>query len=84
MSMGANAATKTLLIVENVERILAIELFNASQAIEFRRPLQSSDFIESFLKSSREEVAIVTEDRIMHYDIEKSIAFLNSFQIDFE
>jgi histidine ammonia-lyase len=82
--MGANAATKTLRIVENVERILAIELFNASQAIEFRRPLQSSDFIESFLKSYREEVAIVTEDRIMHYDIEKSIAFLNSFQIDFE
>jgi histidine ammonia-lyase len=84
VSMGANAATKTLRIVENVERILAIELFNASQAIEFRRPLQSSDFIESFLKSYREEVAIVTEDRIMHYDIEKSIAFLNSFQIDFE
>jgi histidine ammonia-lyase len=84
VSMGANAATKTLRIVENVERILAIELFNASQAIEFRRPLLSSDFIESFLKSYREEVAIVTEDRIMHYDIEKSIAFLNSFQIDFE
>jgi len=84
VSMGANAATKTLRIVENVERILAIELFNASQAIEFRRPLKSSDFIESFLKSYREEVAIVTEDRIMHYDIEKSIAFLNSFQIDFE
>jgi histidine ammonia-lyase len=82
--MGANAATKTLRIVENKERILAIELLNASQAIEFRRPLQSSDFIESFLKSYREEVAIVTEDRILHYDIEKSIAFLNSFQIDFE
>ena len=84
VSMGANAATKTLRIVENVERILAIELFNASQAIEFRRPLQSSPFIESFLKSYREEVAIVTEDRILHYDIEKSIAFLNSFRIDFE
>jgi histidine ammonia-lyase len=84
VSMGANAATKTLRIVENVERILAIELFNASQAIEFRRPLQSSDFIESFLKSYREEVSLVTEDRILHYDIEKSIAFLNSFQIDFD
>jgi histidine ammonia-lyase len=63
---------------------LAIELFNASQAIEFRRPLQSSDFIESFLKSYREEVSLVTEDRILHYDIENSIAFLNSFQIDFD
>ena len=36
--MGANGATKTLRIVENVERILAIELFNATQALEFRRP----------------------------------------------
>ncbi len=82
VSMGANAATKTLKIVENLERILAIELMNASQAIEFRRPLKSSDFIEMFLKSFREEVPLVTEDRILHYDIEKSIAFLNSFQLD--
>ncbi len=82
VSMGANAATKTLKIVENLERILAIELMNASQAIEFRRPLQSSLFIEMFLKSYREEVPLVTQDRILHYDIEKSIAFLNSFIID--
>jgi histidine ammonia-lyase len=82
VSMGANAATKTLQIVENLERILAIELMNASQAIEFRRPLQSSDFIEVFLKSFREEVPLVAEDRILHYDIEKAILFLNSFQIE--
>lgn len=84
VSMGANAATKTLKIVENLERILAIELLNASQALEFRRPLKSSEFIEMFIKSYREEVPFVSEDRILHYDIEKSIAFLNSFQIDLE
>ena len=84
VSMGANAATKTLRIVENVERILAIELLNGSQALEFRRPLQSSEFIESFVKSYREEVPFVSEDRILHYDIEKSVAFLNSFQIEME
>ena len=84
VSMGANAATKTLKIVENLERILAIELMNASQALEFRRPLKSSDFIEMFIKSYREEVPFVSEDRILHYDIEKSIQFLNSFQIDLE
>lgn len=84
VSMGANAATKTLKIVENLERILAIELMNASQALEFRRPLKSSDFIEMFIKSYREEVSFVSEDRILHYDIEKSIQFLNSFQIDIE
>lgn len=84
VSMGANAATKCLRIMENLERILAIELMNASQAIEFRRPLQSSEFIEMFLKSYRDEVSFVKEDRILHYDIEKSVAFLNSFLIDLE
>jgi histidine ammonia-lyase len=84
VSMGANAATKTLRIVENVERILGIELLNGSQALEFRRPLQSSEFIERFVQSYREEVSFVSEDRILHYDIEKSVAFLNSFQIDFD
>ena len=84
VSMGANAATKCLKVMENLERILAIELMNASQAIEFRRPLKSSDFIEMFVKSYREEVPFVKEDRILHYDIEKSVAFLNTFLIDLE
>lgn len=84
VSMGANAATKCLKIMENVERILAIELMNASQALAYRRPLQSSEFLESFVKSYREEVPLVTEDRILHYDIENSVAFLESFAIDLE
>ena len=84
VSMGANAATKALKIMENLERILAIELMNASQAIAFRKPLQSSDFIEMFLKAYREEVPLVKEDRILHYDIIKTVDFLNSFQIEQE
>lgn len=82
VSMGANAATKALKIVDNLERILAIELMNASQALEFRRPLKSSPFIESFIKSYREEVPLVETDRILHYDIENTIAFLSNLQID--
>ena len=82
VSMGANAATKALRVLDNLERILAIELMNASQAIEYRRPLQSSDFIEMFLKAYREEVPFIKEDRILHYDIEKTVSFLNSFQIE--
>lgn len=82
VSMGANAATKALKIVENLERILAIELMNASQAIEFRRPLKSSEFLEMFIRSYREEVPLVEEDRILHYDIENTIAFLSNLQID--
>ena len=84
VSMGANAATKCLKIMENVERILAIELMNASQAIEFRRPLKSSDFIEQFLKVYRNEVPFVKEDRILHYDIVKSVAFLNNFVVELD
>ena len=58
--------------------------FKLKKSIKIKRNYKRFYFIESFLKSYREEVAIVTEDRILHYDIEKSIAFLNSFQIDFE
>lgn len=82
VSMGANGATKALRVMDNIERILAIELMNASQAIQYRRPLQSSDFIEMFLSAYREEVPFVKEDRILHYDIEKTVSFLNSFQIE--
>jgi histidine ammonia-lyase len=71
----------TKAVMDNLERILAIELMNASQAIEYRRPLQSSAFIEMFLSSYREEVSFVKEDRILHYDIENRF-FLNSFQIE--
>ncbi|MBF6608721.1 MAG: histidine ammonia-lyase [Flavobacterium sp.] len=84
VSMGANSATKALRIMDNLERILAIELLNAAQAIEYRRPAKSSDFIEMFLKSYRQEVTTVKEDRILHYDIKKTIGFLQSFQIETE
>lgn len=82
VSMGANGATKALKVMENLERILAIELMNASQGIEYRRPLKSGDFVEIFLKAYRSEVSLVKEDRILHYDIGKTIVFLNSFEIE--
>lgn len=84
VSMGANAATKCLQVMQNVERILAIELLTASQAINYRKPLKSSDFIENFVSAYRSEIPLVVEDRVLHYDIEKSITFLNSFQIEEE
>ena len=82
VSMGANAATKALRILDNLERILSIELMTASQAIEYRRPLQSSNCIEQFLKAYKKEVPFVKEDRILHYDIKKTVVFLDSFSID--
>lgn len=82
VSMGANAATKTLKIVENLERVLAIELFNAAQALEFRRPMKSSNFIENFVSEYRKVVPTVAEDRILHYDIKNSIRFLNNYNFN--
>ena len=74
--MGANAATKLVRVVENTERVLAIELFNAAQALEFRRPLRSSDAIEHLHQEYRKVVPFINDDTYMHPFIEKSIEFL--------
>ncbi|NOR87949.1 MAG: histidine ammonia-lyase, partial [Bacteroidales bacterium] len=66
VSMGANAATKTFKIVENTMSILAIELFNAAQALDFRRPAKSSEVIEDFVEAFRQKVAFVENDTLMH------------------
>jgi len=81
VSMGANAATKLLRVVENTERILAIELFNSSQAIFFRKE-KSSDFIENILEIYREEVPVVKQDRLLYEDIDKSVSFLQNLSVD--
>lgn len=78
VSMGANAATKALRVVVNLERILAIELYNAAQALEFRKPMKSSPFIEEFVAAYRQTVAFVKEDVVMYPEIAKSVAFLQT------
>ena len=76
VSMGANAATKLVRVVENTERVLAIELFNAAQALEFRRPLRSSWEIEKIFAHYRKVVPFIDDDRYMHPLIEASIDFI--------
>lgn len=82
VSMGANAATQCFDIVYNVERVLAIELLNASQALFFRQPLKSSALIESFLESYRAEVQFVKEDQVFYKLIEKTLHFIDDFYIE--
>ncbi len=82
VSMGANAAVQAYDLVENVERILAIELLNGSQALFFREPLRSSPFIESFLKGYRNEIPFVTEDTILHDLILESIQFTQTVYVE--
>ena len=76
VSMGANAATKLVRVVENTERVLAIELLNAAQALEFRRPLRSSWTIEKIFAQYRKAVPFIEDDRYMHPLIEKSVEFI--------
>jgi histidine ammonia-lyase len=81
VSMGANAATKLYRVLENTERILAIELLNATQGIAFRNT-KSSDFIEGILDIYRDEVEFLSADRLLHDDIERSIGFLQGLSVD--
>ncbi len=76
VSMGANAATKCYRVVNNVETILAIELFNAAQALEFRRPLKSSPIIEEMVAAYRKVVPFVETDQVMYTHINSTIIFL--------
>ncbi len=84
VSMGANAATQAFQLIDNVTNVLAIELLNASQALYFRIPLKTSAFLESFLSAFRQEISFVEEDRFLHDDVTKSIAFVNSLNLDNE
>lgn len=82
VSMGANSATKCYLVAENLEKILAIELMNAAQALDFRRPLKSSSVLEKFILSYRERVPFIKEDQVMYVHIDNSIKFLQETESD--
>ena len=76
VSMGANAATKALRVVNNLERILAIELMASAQALEFRRPGKTSPFLENILAEFRRSVPFVADDTILFELIANSVRFI--------
>lgn len=78
VSMGANAATKALRVVENVERILAIELMNAAQALDLRKPLRPSNYIADFVSQFRLSVEFIEDDKVMYQEMEKAVKFLQN------
>lgn len=84
VSMGANAATKLHKIIANLKYIAAIELMNAAQGIDFRRPLKSSPYIESVMKAYREHVAFVEDDVVMTDYITATMRFLDTFKVEIE
>lgn len=76
VSMGANSATKLLRVIDNTERVLAIELFNAAQALDFRGASQSSPVLYEWHKEYRRVVPFIENDCVMQPWIDKSIDFL--------
>ena len=81
VSMGANAGTKLLRITDNTERVLAIELFTAAQALEFRRPMQSSPFIEKVHKAYRGVVPFIDHDVVMYPYIAQTVEFMKDYEL---
>lgn len=79
VSMGANAATKCRLVVNNLERILGIELLTAAQALDFRKAEETSPVILKMHTAFRNEVAFMDVDRILYTEISKSVSFLQSY-----
>ena len=76
VSMGSIAAVKLLSIVENVERIVSIELMTSTQAIEFRKPLLTSSELQKLIVEYRKFVNYVDQDVILHDNMQKSLSFI--------
>jgi histidine ammonia-lyase len=80
VSMGANAATKCLRVINNVEKLISIELMSAAQALDFRRPMKSSPILEELMDSYRKIIAFNEVDRLLHNDMVATIHFLRDYQ----
>jgi histidine ammonia-lyase len=76
VSMGANAAVKCFKVIENSIRVSSIELLNAAQALEFRRPLKSSAIIEQLFAEYRKQVHFVEDDVVMYEYMHASERFV--------
>jgi len=79
VSMGSISGRKLNQVIDNLEYILAIELLSACQAIEFRRPLKSSELLESAHDYVRQFVSFAEEDRIFADDIDKIKQLISDF-----
>jgi histidine ammonia-lyase len=79
VSMGSISGRKLNRVLDNLEFILAIELMSACQAIEFRRPLKSSEILEFAHDYVRKSVSFAEEDRIFADDVKSVTAIIRDF-----
>jgi histidine ammonia-lyase len=78
VSMGAVGVRKSLRIVDNLEKILAIELLTAAQGFDFRKPMKSGILVEEAHKIIREQITFAESDRIFSDDIQHAIELIQS------
>jgi len=78
VSMGSIAGRKALRVLGNLEKILAIELLTATQAFEYRKPLNSGILLEEVHKEVRKKVAFAKKDRVFADDIEQGIELVKN------
>ena len=81
VSMGANGATKCMRVVNNVEKVLAIELMSAAQALDFRRPAKTSPLLEKLMSAFRKHVPFIEEDKIMYHELNKAVEFVGRYDV---
>jgi histidine ammonia-lyase len=81
VSMGANAATKCKRVTDNLEKVLAIELLTAAQALDFRRPARTAPFLETIMAAFREKVAFNDADRLLHDDMTQAVDFIRHYPL---
>lgn len=80
VSMGANAATKCLRVLQNVEKVLGIELLAAAQAMDFRRPEKTAPVLEAMHIAFRERVSFNEKDRVLHDDMVAANIFVSEYE----
>ncbi len=81
VSMGSISGRKSLRIVENLEKILAIEMITAAQGFDFRKPMKSNILLDEMHDLIREHISFADTDRLFYGDIEKAIKLLQSKEI---
>jgi len=78
VSMGANAATKLIRVAENLRHILAIELMVGAQALEYRKPIKTSKYLQDFINDFREEVPFIEKDKVMYEEMHAATNFIKN------
>lgn len=81
VSMGSISARKALRVIENVEKILGIELFYAAQAMDYHAPLKSGKIMTAIYERVRKDIEPVISDRILYEDMETAIDLVKSGEL---